>query len=146
LTTTCNQFATQAEAQAWLDAEPGDTGAIDQDGDGIACGEGDYGGARECTNGLVLARFCAGSVSSSTTNGENGTSTGTGSSGPDPADAGCGWFDSQAEAQEFFDANPTSGPNLDGNSDGTACGVGDEGGLTDCSGLLEELVLPQFCP
>jgi M6 family metalloprotease-like protein len=76
---------------------------------------------------------------------EAGAAAAAGSSGPDPADAGCGWFDSQAEAQEFFDANPTSGPNLDGNGDGTACGVGDWGGLTDC-GVLQELVLAKFCP
>ena len=68
-----------------------------------------------------------------------------GSSGPDPADASCGWFDSQAEAQEFFEANPESGPGLDTNGDSTACGVGDWGGVTDCGGLGQELVLPQFC-
>ena len=136
----CGKFQTQAEAQSWFDSEPGDTGRVDENGDGIACGVGDWGGLSDCANGLVLTRFCEGPGSSPSSGGAN-----AGSSGPDPADAGCGWFDSQAEAQEFFDANPTSGPNLDGNGDGTACGVGDWGGLTDC-GVLQELVLPQFCP
>jgi hypothetical protein len=157
----CGKFQTQAEAQSWFDSESGDTGLVDENGDGIACGVGDWGGLSDCANGLVLARFCEGSGSSASSDGENTGSSGpdpadagssassdgenVGSSGPDPADAGCGWFDSQAEAQEFFDANPTSGPNLDGNSDGTACGVGDWGGLTDC-GVSQELVLGKFCP
>jgi len=158
----CGWFDSQAEAQEFFDANPTSGTNLDGNNDGTACGVGDWGGLSDCANGLVLARFCEGSGSSASSDGENVGSSGpdpadagssassdgenVGSSGPDPADASCGWFDSQAEAQEFFDANPTSGTNLDGNNDGTACGVGDWGGLTDCGGLVQELVLPQSCP
>jgi len=141
LVASCGQFESQQQAQKWFEANQDFGEGVDTNGDGTACGVGDQGGLSDCVNGLVLARFCEGSGSSASSDGEN-----TGPSGPDPADAGCGWFDSQAEAQEFFDANPTSGPNLDGNGDGTACGVGDQGGLTDCGGFVQELVLPRFCP
>jgi M6 family metalloprotease-like protein len=70
---------------------------------------------------------------------EAGAAAAAGSFGPDPADAGCGSFDSQAEAQEFFEANPESGPGLDTNGDGIACGAEDPGGEMDCGDGTTEL-------
>jgi len=40
----CDDFATQAEAQANLDANPSDPNGLDRDGDGIACESGVGGG------------------------------------------------------------------------------------------------------
>ena len=60
LTFTCGRFDTQAEAQTWLDSAPDDPGVVDENGDGIACGEGDWGGITTCGDGSVqLARLCS---------------------------------------------------------------------------------------
>jgi len=60
LTFTCSRFDTQAEAQTWLDSAPDDPGVIDENGDGIACGEGDWGGITTCGDGSVqLAWLCS---------------------------------------------------------------------------------------
>ena len=42
---TCDSFATQAEAQVVLDADPGDEHGLDPDGNGIACEDFDYAAA-----------------------------------------------------------------------------------------------------
>ena len=60
LTFTCSRFDTQAEAQTWLDSAPDDPGVVDENGDGIACGEGDWGGVTTCGDGSVqLAWLCS---------------------------------------------------------------------------------------
>ena len=41
----CKDFATQAEAQAVLDADPSDPNGLDRDNDGMACDDFDFGGA-----------------------------------------------------------------------------------------------------
>jgi M6 family metalloprotease-like protein len=43
--------------------------------------------------------------------------------------AGCGWFDSQQQAQEWFEVNRDFGEGVDTNGDGSACDFGDWGGL-----------------
>lgn len=45
----CSDFATQAEAQAVLDANPADPNNLDQDNDGIACESLPSGGAEDGT-------------------------------------------------------------------------------------------------
>jgi len=67
------------------------------------------------------------SASANGQNSDGGTPTSdSGSVAPNPTDVGCGGFESQAEAQEFFDSNPESGPRLDGNNDGVACSRKDD--------------------
>ena len=77
--------------------------------------------------------------------GEEPATTATG-----PADgviAGCGWFESQQQAQEWFEANQDFGEGVDTNGDGTACGDGDLGGVENCGRKSQyfELVLSRFC-
>ncbi len=60
--------------------------------------------------------------------------------------AGCGWFDTQEQAQSWYEANQDFGQEVDGNNDGVACGSGDFGGLTDCNFPGAELVLARLCP
>ena len=60
----CSDFATRAEAQAVLDADPADPNNLDSDNDGIAC-EGLAGGAAEdgtVTGGAQVTARPAGSV------------------------------------------------------------------------------------
>src|SRR5688500_16476224 len=60
----CSDFATQAEAQVVLTADPADPNNLDQDNDGIAC-EGLAGGAAEdgtVTGSVQVAARPAGSV------------------------------------------------------------------------------------
>lgn len=45
----CSDFATQAQAQAVLDANPADPNNLDQDGDGIACESLPAGGTEDGT-------------------------------------------------------------------------------------------------
>jgi M6 family metalloprotease-like protein len=85
-------------------------------------------------------------ASTGSSTGEESATTATG-----PADgvvAACGWFESQQQAQEWFEANQDFGEGVDTNGDGTACGDGDNGGVTNCARKSQyfELVLPQFCP
>jgi hypothetical protein len=67
------------------------------------------------------------------------------SSIPSGVVAACGWFDSQQQAQDWFEANQDFREGVDTNGDGTACGGGDFGGATDCNGRAPELVLGRFC-
>ena len=135
---SCSSFQTQEEAQVWLGYNPDRGENVDTNGDGTACGFDDRGGLVECngvTDAPVLARFCPGS--------EGGG--GAEHTGPAPHH-GCGAFESQQAAQEWFDANPELGENADTNGDGTACGEGDDGGITDCNGSAEPPVLAWQCP
>ena len=45
---------------------------------------------------------------------------------PDGVVALCGWFESQQQAQEWFEANRDFGQGVDFNEDGIACSVGDD--------------------
>jgi hypothetical protein len=143
---TCNNFQTQAEAQEWFDLQSGDTGTVDQNEDGIACGSGDWAGERDCINGLVLERLCQG-----------GSTKGEEEEALCPSGVGmtagmcngffynCGSFSSQEDAQTWFEVNLDFGENADTNNDGTACGQGDFGGLNACLNSEDELVLDHLC-
>ena len=105
---------------------------------------GDWGGLTECDDGtLKLEHRCG------TTLGGDGSSSGCQSGQGRTVGQcnetlhNCGSFDSQGDAQTWFEANPDYGENIDTNGDGTACGQDDNGGETLCpSG---ERLLPQFC-
>jgi hypothetical protein len=93
----CSDFATQAEAQEVYEADPSDPHRLDGDYDGIACDSlsDDYGAPY----------------------GGDGWS-------PNPyggVDYDCSDFDSQGEAQDFYDEDPTDPSGLDGDGDGIAC-------------------------
>ena len=51
----------QQQAQEWFEASPGFGEGVDSNDDGIACGDGDWGGAVDCGGNapeLVLPQFC----------------------------------------------------------------------------------------
>ena len=58
---TCGSFLTPSDAQTWFDANPDFGESVDGNGDGTACGDGDFGGATDCNGAvqeLVLPQFC----------------------------------------------------------------------------------------
>ena len=58
---TCGSFLTPNDAQTWFDANPDFGESVDGNGDGTACGDGDFGGATDCNGAvqeLVLPQFC----------------------------------------------------------------------------------------
>jgi len=60
---TCGMFLTPTDAQMWFDANPDFGENVDSNGDGTACGDGDFGGATNCNGAvqeLVLPQFCPG--------------------------------------------------------------------------------------
>ncbi len=57
----------------------------------------------------------------------------------------CGSFNSQGDAQTWFEANPDYGENIDANGDGKACGEGDHGGLNTCLNSEGVVVLDHLC-
>ena len=147
----CGWFESQQQAQEWFEANPSFGEGVDTNGDGSACDFGDWGGLdNRCTVPALGHQDCAAlgaePASTGSSTGEESATTATG-----PADgvvAACGWFESQQQAQEWFEANQDFGEGVDTNGDGTACGDGDNGGVTNCARKSQyfELVLPQFCP
>jgi hypothetical protein len=108
----CADFASQAEAQAYFEANGGsptnNVDNLDADHDGQACESFDYG------------------------DGEGGGGSGGGGTGG--SDKDCADFATQAEAQAYFEANggsPTNNvDNLDADHDGQACEDFDYGDST----------------
>ena len=107
---------------------------------------GDWGGLTECDNGtLKLEQRCGAAL--------GGDGYGSGCPNGQEKTVGqcneflhtCGSFDSQGDAQTWFEANPDYGENIDTNGDGTACGVGDNGGLNACLNSEGVVVLDHFC-
>jgi len=93
----CSDFATQAEAQAYYDADPSDPSDLDGDYDGVVCESLDSG--------------------SSVDEGEA-----LGAPSPDDGlDYDCADFATQAEAQDFYDQDPSDPSGLDGDYNGIAC-------------------------
>jgi hypothetical protein len=101
----CEDFATQEEAQAELDADPSDPNGLDgNDNDGRACESLPSGG------------------------GTGGGGTGGGGS---QGDLDCADFATQPEAQAELDADPSDPNGLDADNDGVACEEpGDNSGST----------------
>ena len=94
--------AVQAQAQATLDADPGDPNGLDADGDGVAC---------------EFEASPTGEVSF-----EDGTGSVTDAAAPAPRDdLNCADFASQAEAQAALDADANDPNDLDADGDGLAC-------------------------
>jgi hypothetical protein len=109
----CADFASQAEAQAYFEANGGsptnNVDNLDADHDGQACESFDYGDGQ-------------------------GGGGGSGGGGTGGSDKDCADFATQAEAQAYFEANggsPTNNvDNLDADHDGQACEDFDYGGGT----------------
>ncbi len=106
----CSDFDFQEEAQAELESEPNDPNNLDSDNDGTAC--------------ETLPRR----------GGDNSAPGGTPANASNDLD--CSDFDTQPEAQDELDADPSDPNGLDGDSDGVACeslpgGGGDGGGTPD---------------
>jgi hypothetical protein len=88
---TCQDFATQEEAQAAFDADPETLAGLDEDDDGIACEE---------------------LIEEETIDEPSATRE---------EDLDCVDFDTQEEAQAVYDDDPSDPFNLDPNGDGFAC-------------------------
>ena len=133
---TCGAFDSQPDAQNWMQANLDFKENVDTNGDGTACGEGDYGGLGNCgvpNTILVLAWGC-----NDNRNPDLGTTAGL----PNGIFLACYKFDSQASAQIWLDANTDFGQRVDTNGDGQACTRGDFGGLIDC---YDAVVLRHKC-
>lgn len=114
----CNDFTTQEEAQAVLDADPSDPHRLDGNDDGVACESLPHETAPEPAvppapvepPAPVLPAVPAPAVPAP--------------AAPvhvPPADRDCPDFGSQAAAQAALDADPTDPERLDADSDGVAC-------------------------
>ena len=142
----CAGFASQEVAQIFFNENPGLGAGLDNNNDGVACGEQDSGGLTECDDGTLRLESRCGS-------GSRGNASGSGCEGGQERTVGhcneilhtCGSFDSQGDAQTWFEANPDFGQKVDTNKDGTACGLEDHGGLTDCGVPNTILVMSWAC-
>lgn len=120
----CDDFTWQEEAQAVLDADPSDPHDLDgNDDDGIACeslpSRNDGTTSESTPTDTSTPTETETETTATTTKTPSPTSTSTSES-----DRDCGDFDSQQEAQEFFEANggPEEDPHrLDGDGNGQAC-------------------------
>ena len=140
----CAGFASQDVAQIFFDTNPRLGDGLDTDGDGTACGEGDYGGLTECEDGRIeLAHRCGSPGNASKSNCEDGQEKTGGQCNGIPHN--CGAFDSQPDAQSWVEANLDFKENVDTDGDGTACGEGDYGGLSNCGVPNTILVLAWGC-
>ena len=148
----CGWFDSQQQAQEWFEVNRDFGEGVDTNGDGSACDFGDWGGLdNHCTVPALGHQDCAALGAEPATAAAPTTTTIQVTTATGPADgvvALCGWFESQQQAQDWFEANQDFGEGVDTNGDGTACGDGDFGGVTDCARKSQyfELVLPQFCP
>ena len=89
----CDDFATQAAAQAELESDMSDPNGLDGDDDGLACED----------SGLPA--------------GGSGGGSGSGGQG----DLDCADFATQQEAQAEYDSDPSDPNGLDADDDGVAC-------------------------
>jgi M6 family metalloprotease-like protein len=125
----CGWFESQQQAQEWFEANPDFGEGVDTNGDGSACDFGDWGGLdNHCTVPALGHQDCAAlGAEPAWTGSSTGEEPATTTAGlPDGVIAGCGWFESQQHAQEWFEANRDFGEGVDTNGDGTACSVVDE--------------------
>lgn len=95
----CADFDTQAEAQEIYERDTSDPHGLDGDGDGVACeslpGESAGDGDQDDSDG--------------------------GTTGSTDVDYDCSDFDTQEEAQEVYDEDPSDPYRLDGDGDGEVC-------------------------
>ena len=145
---TCDDFATQEEAQDAFDANPGRLADLDSDGDSLACAEGDdvtlpserddgTGGLLVCDDFLTqeeaqaafdddpadLADLDTDGDGRACARGDNVTlpSEEDDTRRVSASDLDCIDFDTQEEAQDELDADPDDPNNLDPSGDGFAC-------------------------
>jgi hypothetical protein len=117
----CSDFSSQGVAQAALVADPSDPHGLDEDGDGTACetlaGNDQYDAPETTPNtnpdpdreGANWGRFHKQAKPSN-------------DSAPPGRDLDCSDFDTQAQAQRVYDADPSDPHDLDGSpEDGVAC-------------------------
>lgn len=114
----CADFASQAEAQAVLGEDASDPNGLDADGDGAACESLSSGDDVSPPPGTAPPTSTAppNSPSSSPPESNSGVP-------PPPADGDydCSDFDTQAQAQQVYDDDPSDPYGLDGDDDGVAC-------------------------
>lgn len=112
---TCDQFATQEEAQAAFDADPAGLVTLDEDGNGIACEELQAAAPQEETR--AERRRNRQNRNADEAPADNPPAQ----EQPVAEDLDCIDFDFQEEAQAIFDQDPNDPFNLDPNGDGFAC-------------------------
>lgn len=115
----CENFVSQPEAQATLDADPSDPNNLDADDDGVACENFDYGNVEEPPPSPQPTQ---------------------------PEDLDCADFASQAEAQAVY-LQDTSDPNgLDADGDGLACEAASNGLAEDGTAASYVVATQQYTP
>lgn len=123
----CNDFATQEQAQAVLDADPSDPNGLDSDDDGIACESLPRAGTPQPPVPTTTAPPVPPSPAPPTTPAPPSLTTPpvpTMPPVPEPsaqADRDCPDFSSRAAAQAVLDADPSDPERLDADNDGMAC-------------------------
>jgi hypothetical protein len=110
----CADFASQAEAQAVLGEDASDPNGLDADGDGVAC--------ESLSSGDEVSPPPK-SPPPTSTPPPSTPPPDSHSEVPPPADGeyDCSDFDTQAQAQQVYDDDPSDPYGLDGDDDGVAC-------------------------
>ena len=128
----CEDFSTQQEAQAVLDADPGDPNNLDPNLDGIACAllpsaeDSSVAFAQDATETDSTtpddreARRAARQAQREQ-DAATGDAAADNQAGQDAAALACSDFFTQEEAQAAFDDDPTGQTALDEDGDGIAC-------------------------
>lgn len=122
----CNDFATQEQAQAVLDADPSDPNGLDGDNDGVACESLPRAGTPEpsvppTTTPAPLPPTSPAPPSPPALTTPPAPTTPPIPEPPAQADRDCPDFSSRAEAQAVLDADPSDPERLDADNDGVAC-------------------------
>lgn len=127
-TQTCDDFATQEEAQAAFDADPEGLTDLDPDGNGVACEEL-LPATPAAENDREARRAARQNQRNQNENNQNQNTEETPTTvvieEPTPAavpeDIDCADFATQEEAQAVYDRDPSDPFNLDPSGDGIAC-------------------------
>lgn len=114
----CKDFASQEAAQAHLIADPSDPDGLDEDGDGEACENHEYGPPD--TTAPVTTTPEETEAPGTTTESPEPTPTATIAAAPGE-DRDCPDFATQADAQAALTAAPGDPERLDADDDGIAC-------------------------
>jgi hypothetical protein len=124
---TCENYATQEEAQAAFDQDPAGLAALDADQDGEACEElfgetvADTAAADTAADPAAEDRAARRARRQAESAQPEEVVVEAPVTAPGPEDIDCIDFEFQEDAQEVYDSDPSDPYNLDPNGDGFAC-------------------------
>ena len=111
----CEDFSSQAEAQAELVSDPRDPNGLDAEGDGLACEDFPYGGASSSASPSASSSASSSASPSPSASASSSASPGSGSGGTPGGDIDCDQVDGPIRTP------PGDPDNLDADNDGFAC-------------------------